>query len=365
MKIGIYARGLSEESGGVKAYIENLIKVMINIIPEDTDLYIYHNLDKDYFRSKKNNIHEIITPIKSKIICDFIWAPLKINSLKLDVCLFPKDVIPFFINCKKIVTIHDLAHFLPKYNAYRFIDNVYMRFMINYSCETADRIIAVSNNTKKDINTILEQDIDRIATIYEASSISNHQDIDSSRIANKYCLPHKFIFYSGSISPRKNIIRLINAFEKLGTDIEHSLVITGNKMWKNRSEMIRIQNNNKIIVLGFVPQEDMAALYYLADIFVYPSLYEGFGLPILEAQALGCPVISSNVSSMPEVAGKGAILINPYKINEISNAIELIIKDKDLKRNLIRKGYSNVKKFSWEKCAIQTLNLFDEVHLSK
>ncbi len=362
MKIGIYARGLSEKSGGSKEFILNLVKGIINIKDREDYLYIIHNSEKAF--SKNNNVFEILLKSKSKIICDYLLAPKIINNLKLDVTIFPKDVLPFFIKTKRILCILDMGYYLPKYNAYKFLDNIYMKLMIRNSCQRAGKIIAISKNTKKDLISILNLDSDRIKVIYLSAdnffkrTTSNKELIKTKK---RYNLNKDFIFYSGSISPRKNLIRLIKAYNRVKEKAKLDLVITGNKMWKNDQEMKLIKQNRGIKLLGYVPKEDLRGLYNLAEMYIYPSLYEGFGLPILEAQACGCPVICSNTSSLPEIAGDSAYYIDPYNEKDITDAIIKLSKNKKLKEELIKKGYKNIKRFSWNKSARDLLRVCEEV----
>jgi len=361
MKIGIYARGLND-IGGVKQYIESLTKEIIKNLDDKDELFIFHNLDRPFFNSKKINIHEILLKRKSKLLCDFVEAPDKINKLNLDIIFFPKGTIPYRVKGKKILTVHDLAYYLPEYNAYKFLDNFYMKFMIKSSCRRADKIIAISKNTKKDIIQILKINKEKIKVVYEASDekFKRLNKKDLAELKKKYDLT-RFIFYSGSISPRKNIKRLIKAFEIIKNKLNLDLIITGNKLWKNKKEMALIKQNPKIKVLGNVSDQDLVALYNLAEVYVYPSLYEGFGLPILEAQACGCPVITSNKSSLPEVGGHSVVYINPLKTEEMSKAIEKVVSNKKLRENLIKKGYKNIKRFSWDKTAKEVLDLIKNV----
>lgn len=359
MRIGIYARGLSERSGGVKVYIYELTKAIIEEISKDDELFIFHNLTNNIF-PKKTNAHEIIMKSSSKFLCDFVIAPYYINKYNPDFVLFPKNVVPYFIKAKKVVTIHDLAYFMPEYNAYKFFDTLYMKFMIRSSCKRADKIIAISNNTKKDLINILDVPEEKIKVVYEGVNskykiISDKKSLENIR--EKYHLHDPFIFYAGSISPRKNIKMLISAYQKLPKDINMNLVITGNKLWNNKKEMVLIKQNPRIKLLGFVPEEDLPYFYNLASLYIYPSLYEGFGLPILEAQACGCPVICSNISSLPEVANNSAILIDPYNEDEITKALIKIITERGLREELIRKGLQNIKRFSWINTAKQTLEV--------
>jgi len=368
MKIGIYARGLSEKSGGAKQYIESASNAIIDIIPDKDEVYIIHNLEKKYFNSLKNNVHELLLKSNSKIMCDYILAPKKINELNLDVVLFTKNFVPFFIKTQSLVVILDLAYFMPELEAYKLLDNLYWRTVMKSSSKRANKIIAISKNTKKDIVSFFKISPSKIKVVYLAADkkykiIKDRKKIN--RLKEKYNLSDKFIFYSGSLSPRKNLIRAIMAFNKISKKINCDFVITGNKVWNSEDVSKLIKKNKKIKVTGFINDDEMPLLYSLAEICIYPSIYEGFGLPILEAQACGCPVITSNVSSMPEIAGKGALLVNPYSVEDIINAMKSVIKDKKLRGKLIKEGYKNVKKFSWKKYARKILKICEEVYNEK
>ncbi len=359
MKIGIYARGLSEKVGGVKQYIESMTKAIITNIDEDTELYIFHNCKKRQFAGK-TNVREIIFKSSNKMICDHILAPYYIKKLKLDVVWFPKNVIPFFVKAKKIVTVHDLAYFLPEYNAYPLIDTIYMKTMIKSSCKRADKIIAISKNTQKDIAHLLGIPVSKIDVIYEAADkkyrvINDKKELE--RIRKKYKLSREFILFTGGISPRKNLVRLMEAFNQISDKIPHDLILTGGKGWKNSKELELIKSNERIKKIGYVSDEDMPYLYNLADVYVYPSLYEGFGLPVLEAQACGCPVIASNVSSIPEVIDDSGIMIDPYDIAGLAGTIYKVLANMELREDLVKRGLERTKQFRWTNYARECINI--------
>lgn len=366
MKIGIAARGLSERSGGVKQYIESITTALLKV---DTvnEYYIFHS-EYDHI-NKFPTAKNIVIESSSKMLWDYILLPKELNKYQLDVIIFPKNVIPFCISAKSLVVIHDLAYFMPELNAYPLIDTLYMKSMIRSSIKRANYVISVSRNTKNDIVEIIGTDESQVKVIYEAADQKYRQITDNIRlneIKNKYQLADKFIFYSGSLSPRKNMLRFLTAFNKIKDTIPHKLVLTGGKSWKDKNvhEMID-QIGDSIIKLGHVPDEDMPFIYNLADLFVYPSLYEGFGLPPLEAMACGCPVIASNTSSIPEVVGNAAIIVDPYKTEELEKAMYQLLTNRELREISIQNGRERVKHFTWENSAREMLHLFKKIDQQK
>jgi len=365
IRIGINARDLNKLSGGTQTFILNILNNLNKIInKEEIEIFYIHNSKRyhNYFE----NLRSIYINSNSKILFDYLYIPLAIMKNKLDIFLFTKNIIPFFTKCKKILVIYDMGYFVKNLNAYGKLDQAYMKFMIPSSLKKADRVITISESTKKEILNYTKKAKNKIKVIYMAcdnnfKSINNNKKL--IKIKNKYNLPDKFILFKGNITPRKNLTRIISAFDKiLNQKNKFFLVLTADKKgWMNKDVLKLIKKHKKIKRLGHVRLNDMPALYNLAYLYLYPSLYEGFGIPILEAQACGCPVITSNISSMPEVAGKGAILINPYNVNEIAGAIKKVVKDKNLRKNIIKEGYKNVKKFSWKKCAQEILNICKEV----
>ena len=358
LRVGLIGRDLNKKGGGTKTYILNILKSLNGKKYEGHKFYLIHNCleYKSYFPF----FEETFIEEKNKLLFDYLYVPIWSRRNKLDIVFFPKSTISFFVKAKKIVTVHDLAYFMPSLRAYTLLDTLFMRRMIKNSCKRADKIIAVSENTKMDIFNILGINEEKIKVIYEAADekykvINNEGRL--SEIKEKYNLNREFILFTGGITPRKNLIRLIRAFNNIPDKISHDLVLTGGKGWNNKKELELIEQNKKIKRLGFIPDEEMPYLYNLADFFVYPSLYEGFGLPVLEAQACGCPVITSNVSSIPEVSGDSVLYIDPYKTKDIGAKIMMLAKNESLKKDLIRKGFKNVKRFSWDKSTKDILNI--------
>jgi len=361
MKIGIAARGLDGQ-GGPKQYIESLLSALAKVNEKHELYYFYNSPD---FIGKYPKVKEIVLESSSKLFWDYYLIPKAVKTYEIDVILLPKNVLPFFINCKSIIVIHDLAYYMPKLNAYPFIDTTYMKSMIKSSAKRANHIIAISENTKKDIIKFTGIEEDKITVVYEASDRKYGQIFDKTEldvVKTKYNLPEQFIFCCDSITPRKNTARLLAAFDLIKDKIPHKLVLTGGVSWNSKKVNELVENmEESVMKLGYVSDEDMPLLYNLADLFVYPSLYEGFGLPPLEAMACGCPVITSNTSSIPEVVGDAEVMVDPDSIADLAKAMYEVLTDDELRENMSRKGLERAKNFSWETCANDTLDVLEEI----
>jgi len=255
-----------------------------------------------------------------------------------------------------VVTIHGLEYeFCPE--AYSFFDRLYMRWSIRKSCRWAKKIIAVSENTKRDLVRLYKVPEEKIRVIYEGISEKSEILNPKSEIISKFKIQNsKILLFIGRLEERKNIIGIIKAFDILKEkyNLPHKLVLAGEFGYGEENIKYKIANSKykeDIILAGYVSDEEKWGLLKNADIFLFPSFYEGFGLPILEAQSVGTPVVTSNISSMPEVAGDSAVLVDPKDTEEIAEAAYRIISDESYKNDIIEKGLENVKRFSWDKCA--------------
>jgi glycosyltransferase involved in cell wall biosynthesis len=269
---------------------------------------------------------------------------------------------------KLIITIHDLSfeHYPESFSLKRRLWHVFVN--PKKICQKADGIVVVSESTKNDLVRIYKINPRKIEVIYSAVSekfsVISRNDKKMIEVKEKYKLPYKFILYLGTIEPRKNIIGIIKFFndlQKIGLSenkykelLDYKLIIAGSKGWLSKkvfSELKKSEFKSSIRFVNYIPDSDKEYFFNLASLFVYPSLFEGFGFPVLEAMSCGVPVITSNVSSLPEIVADAAVMIDPNKPQEITEAAIKIILNKEFRENLIKKGINQAKKFNWQESA--------------
>ncbi len=377
MKIGVDIRVLMDRQySGIGQYTACLLKELFNQV-DDNQYRLFYN-------SWRNIRPRLIkwSSSKSQLIGGH-WPNKVFNYLnqkclarpKLDQFLGGVDLFwsPHFNftrlspQTKHILTIHDLSFLrYPEFFSRR--KNIWHRSLNIYRlAREARALVAVSENTRDDIVELLNVPAEKVRVIYsglEAVSPLPEPDI-RQQFLKTHDLGHNFILYLGNIEPRKNIVGLIYAYNLLRDAninlVDVKLVLAGAAGWKNRKIFQAWQDSpykQQIKFLGYVSPVEKEILYHEANLFAYPSFYEGFGFPPLEAMARGLPVITSNVSSLPEVVGEAAITVNPYDVNDLAKAMELVIFDSRLREQLIIEGKARAKQFSWQKSAAEYLALF-------
>lgn len=299
-----------------------------------------------------------------------------------DLLFVPAHVVPFL---KKpavpvVVTVHDLrTEFLPQHES--LLQRVYLsRYLEIVRARLAKQIIAVSESTRRDVIEKLGIDDKKVKVIYEGVDRERfHEGIKEERtkikkVQEKYKIEGPYLLFVGTIQPRKNLVRLMEAFsrylrEKGDEQTKRmELVLAGGIGWN--AEQIyatptRLNIQQRVKFIGYVDDDDLPYLYAGAEIFVFPSLYEGFGLPVLEAMAVGTPVITSNVSSLPEVGGEAAYYVDPESVSSIMNGLSRVMTQSELRQKMIDRGYQQVKKFSWEQAARETCEVFQRALSSR
>ncbi|KKR79134.1 MAG: hypothetical protein UU22_C0003G0017 [Parcubacteria group bacterium GW2011_GWA2_40_8] len=355
MTIGIHAEAdLLAQRTGVEEYLYHLLKQFTSLAKEkQQQIILYYRtnraldfLESDIFSKKELKWPMVWTQIRLAFEC-LIYPP--------DILFVPAQIPPFFSNVKTVITVHGLE-FLRYPAKYPLFKRKYLYWGTKIACKRAAAIIAVSESTKKDLMHYLDVPENKITVIYHGFSGS------SNDIAVKSIFEWPYFIYIGRVETKKNIDGLIKSFTlfKAKTGYAHKLVLAGKRGFgfeKISSIVAKSEYKDDIIFTGYVDEKTKFDLLKHAAALVFPSWYEGFGFPILEAQSTGTAVITSDVSSMGEVSGDGAILINPESYQEISAAMALVVDNLEFKRGLIDKGFLNLKRFSWEKCARETFNV--------
>jgi len=285
-----------------------------------------------------------------------------------DVLFVPAHVLPLVHPPRSVVTIHDLGYLhFPR--AHRLLDRLYLDLSTRFNARAAAHIIADSQATKRDLVERYGVEPSKISVIYPGYDEEAFQPLREREaieaVKTRYGIAGDYILFVGTIQPRKNLVRLMEAFSLLkrqAADLQ--LVIAGKKGWLYEAIFRRVEElglEGQVVFTGYVADEDLPALFSGARLFVFPSLYEGFGLPVLEAMACGVPVVCSNASSLPEVADDAALLFDPLDVVGMAAAMERVLGDERLRAKLVERGLKRARGFSWEKCARQTLAVLESV----
>ena len=297
------------------------------------------------------------------------FPSLEMLGFKADLLHCPDFLIPPTANKNIILTIHDLAFIrFPHFNFDWFVKKYTKEVRRNSA--RAKKIIAVSHSTKKDIVEFFKTDPTKIDVIHEAAE-ENFRKLDEDKIdrnlLEKYKISKKFILSVGTIEPRKNYVTLIRAFNILKSaspDFNYQLVIVGRTGWMSEAAFSEYENSpykKDIIFTGRIPDEELVHIYNMAEVFVYPSIFEGFGLPVIEALQCGLPAAASKTSSIPEIIDAKEFLFNPADQEDMAKKIKKILTDKDLKKELSEKALKNASKFNWRQTAEKTLNIYKKL----
>ncbi len=383
MRIGIDIRCLAEgKRTGVEEYTIALLRELFEGNQEDEYILFFNAWKKgtpDFsWMDRYPHVTLRIFRFPNKLLNLSLWY---FGFPKLDLLIGGTDV--FFLpnlnfaavssHTKLVVTTHDLSFELfPETFSWK---QRLWHFLVDFRrlAARADRVIAVSQSTKDDLVEKYRVTEEKI-TVIPSGIDSRFRKMDRNdpeliRVKEKYHLPYRFILYLGTFEPRKNIASLVRSYEALlasGNPAfqKYDLVLAGTPGWKCDDIFSSCEQSSykeRILLPGFIADEDKVALYNLASVFVYPSLYEGFGFPPLEALSCGVPVITSHASALPEVVGSAGILIDPYQPNELYLALEAVLADQELAKSLVEKGLFQARRFSWERAAAATLSVFRSV----
>lgn len=381
MRVGIDANWAIYEKAGIGKYTHNLIKSLLQVDKKNEYVLFFNYFRKSRVRTQE--IRELIDNSKTEVSVEVSHIPalikdwLTLTNLPLNK-IFKNDIDVYHAPCfvgvpkvgfpKTVTTIHDLAFLsFPEHRGSKVADYYLKRTKL--AIEKSDKLIAVSRATKADLIEKLNVPPQKVQVIYEAVSKEFHPKRDERKIQavqQKYHITDNYILSVCTLEPRKNLSRLVKAYAQLPHQIlqKYKLVLVGADGWNNTdltSSIADLNLKGKVILTGFVAAEDLPSIYQGAKIFVYPSFYEGFGLPVLEALNCGVPVITSDVSSLPEISGRAAILIDPYRIEQITYAIKNVLMKESLQKSLKAKGLVRASQFSWEKVASETIKIYQKL----
>lgn len=369
MIIGIDAsRATSNAPTGTEHYSRELIRALVALDRKNQyRLYTRENISRDWFTATNLQF-----PILNLQVCAIplprAWTHARLSFEMLmrapDALWVPAHVLPLVHPRHSFVTIHDLGQVrFPE--AHPLLQRVYHNWAVWWSTRAARHLFADSEATRDDLTKFFRAPPEKVSVVYPAYDAQLFQPLrDAVAIENvraKYRILGDYVLTVGTIHPRKNYARLINAFRKLEVR-DLRLVIVGKRGWLSDSIYERVKELNlqsRVSFLDYVPASDLPALLSGARLFAFPSLHEGFGLPILEAQACGVPVVCSMTSSLPEVAGDAALFFDPLDVDAIAGALQRALTDDLLRAKLIAHGFDNVKRFSWEVSARQILRAFE------
>ncbi|MCB9420949.1 MAG: glycosyltransferase family 4 protein [Ardenticatenaceae bacterium] len=368
MIIGIDAsRAVTGQRTGTEAYAFFLVQALIPLAAQrGHQIRLYFNQPPPPELFPENDFVEHIT-----IPFPRLWTHVRLAwELYLrppDLFFTPAHVIPYTYHGPSVVTVHDLGyHYFPEAHPPRQLS--YLRWSTRHNGRTARRIIADSEATKNDLIRFDEVEPDKIDVVYPGRNPALRPLSDrmqTTAVLQKYGITPPYLLFLSTLQPRKNLVRLIQAYT--AANVLHQLVLAGKIGWLAEPILAEINNQSSIVnrqssivTPGFIDDDDKAALLSGATALLYPSLHEGFGFPVLEAQACGAPVLCANSSSLPEVAGDAALLVNPEDTAAITAGIKRLVSDPLLRHELALTGLENVRRFTWEATAVQVLNVLEK-----
>jgi glycosyltransferase involved in cell wall biosynthesis len=367
VRIGIDARKLHDF--GIGTYIRNLLRELARLDRETEYVLLCQARDTDIAARLGENFRAVVDPSPPYSIREQVTVPWALRRAGVRVFHAPHYVLPPLARCRSVVTIHDCIHLMfPEYLPNRLALG-YARASLWLASRTSDRILTVSEASKRDILRFFDVPADKITVIYNGIDerfLKPPDDEEVRRTCERYQLESEFVLYAGNVKPHKNLERLIDAFHLVRQrGLDHlQLVIIGDEISRYaelRRAVHRYNLHKHVRFLGHLAEESLMALYRRASAFVFPSLYEGFGLPPLEAMASGAPVVTSNVSSLPEVVGDAAVLVDPRDAASIADGIYRVLDDSGLRADLRARGFVRAAEFSWERAVRQIRDIYADV----
>ncbi len=384
MSLKIVIDGRHIKDFGIGTYIRHLLHALSVVDLANHYILVSAAADTREFGGLPPSFELAVYKRSDADLLDHLAFPAFLRSFSADLFHIPLNHVPMFMPKPYVVTIHDMASLLYEDQGGFRVN--YRRFLFRRGLLRANRVIAVSAATRRDVENVLAVPPQRIRMVYNAPGpeFFEHRhaadaraagpesaSMDRQRILERYQIHYPFLLYAGNVRPQKNIPRLVEAFAVTREALQNHpvykdlrLIVIGDEISRHpslRRAVVQSRVESAVRFLGFVPLDTLRTFYEAAAAFVFPSLYEGFGLPPLEAMASGTPVITSNASSLPEVVGDAAMLVNPENVFDIARGIKEVLLDDRLRERLIRRGHEHASRYSWELTARQVLRIYEEV----
>lgn len=357
-KITIDARMIN--SSGIGTYIKNLLPIIIKKMSHNQFYIIGNSEELNSYIGNYDNVTYIDLNVPIYSLKEQINLK-KVIPKDTDLFFSPHYNIPLFFSGKLVTTVHDMFHIAMHQYLNSTAQKIYAKFMFKAVKLKSDKILTVSNFSKKEIIKYVNIDDSKVHVTYNGVTKNDNDGCYSDYKHNR----KPYLLFIGNVKPHKNLIKLLEAFNLLPEHIDVELVIIGKKDGFINGDLkvkeFAKSMENKVRFTGYLSEEELQEYILYSQGLVFPSLYEGFGLPPLEAMIHGCPVIASNVASIPEICGDAVLYVDPYNPEDIANKIKMLLSNKELQEDLIQKGFNRVKKFTWENCAVDTINVIEEV----
>lgn len=359
--------------GGSETYARQLIKSILSQIGDDDELVLFCSRETSTTFKSDQKLLIVTLPIYSqnrvaRLIAEQVSLPILCYKYGINLLLSLGYTQPCFLPCKSVVTVHDLNwyHHPEDFN---LIPRLFLQLLVTMSAKRANAVIAISKSTKQSLVKVLSIDPKKIVVIYHGMTQPLIDGRAAKLVREKFSIPNKYLFTVLSHYAHKNLATIIQAFiavQKNASDLHLVIAGTGTGDAKmSRTNYLKQLGNPHIHQLPFVTDQELAAVYHGSEIFVFPSAYEGFGLPVLEAMSHKVPVISSNAYALKEVVGSGGILVDPYNVEQYILSIKKLMKSNMLRQKYIKAGVEQVSNFTWDKCGSETLSLIRNLYATK
>jgi glycosyltransferase involved in cell wall biosynthesis len=371
MRIGIMLRHYDQHGGGVRVYTQALLRSMFDLRTNHEFILLYRNPELIGTYRSETGVEEVALASRSVLTWDQVAVPAAARGHRFDVLFNPKYSIPLRSPCPAVWVCHGLDWYVMPW-ASRRIDRLSHRFLVPRYAARAAAIVAVSEVTRQHVMHYLRVPAERVATVYSGVDNRFRRPHDPARLARaraKYDLPARFLLYAGAVYPPKNFTRLIRAYARVGPGRGIPLVVAGGENRFLSEAELREPEALGIDAWvrrpGWIEQDELADFYAMADALLLPSLFESCGLPVLEAMASGCPVVTADRYGTKELAEGAAVLVDPESVESIAAGIERVLDDKELRQRLLAAGRERSAPFTWRRCAVDTLRVLEQVHAGR